>query len=370
MKTLVSAIRSAPAEFETMEVEVDDPRQGEIRVKVAAAGLCHSDDHMATGDLPAGMYPIVGGHEGAGVVDAVGPNTPEFEVGDHVIFSFLAACGRCRWCATGRQNLCDAGATTMLGTRADGSYRFHSPDGAPVGQMAGLGAFAQYTVVSVFSAIKVPSDLPMTSLCLLGCAVGTGVGSAVNSAGVELNDTVIVLGIGGVGINAVQGAALAGASTVIAVDPVPFKQEMALKLGATHAFATVEEAQKLARSKTNGQGADSTIVTIGVVEPEDITAAVSSVRKAGTVVVTGQANPAKQHPVSMFELTIFQKRLQGSLFGQTNANADVPRQIAMYREGRLKLDELVTTTYRLDQVAQGYRDMHAGKNIRGVVVFD
>jgi S-(hydroxymethyl)glutathione dehydrogenase/alcohol dehydrogenase len=373
MRTRASAITSAPGEFETIEVELGEPAQDELRVKMAATGLCHSDAHLATGDLSLGIYPMIGGHEGAGVVDAVGPNTPGFKVGDHVVFSFLPSCGRCRWCASGQQNLCDRGAATMLGTRANepGSFRFHDLAGNDVGQMAGLGTFSEYTVVSVDATIRVPHDLPLTSLCLLGCAVGTGMGAAINSAQVRLNDTVLIMGVGGVGINAVQGAAIAGAGHVIAVDPVPFKRETALKLGATEAFAGADEAITFACDHTNGQGADSVILTMGIVEPEDVGTAVSAVRKAGTVVLVGTGNPAKLLlPISMLEVAMFQKRIQGSLFGQTNARADVPKQIELYRAGRLKLDELVTATYGLDEVAQGYRDMNAGKNIRGVVVFD
>lgn len=365
--------KESPGKYEVIDVELEEPRQGELLVKMAASGLCHSDDHMATGDMILPSYPFVGGHEGAGVVQQVGPNTVGYEVGDHVVFSFLPGCGRCRWCASGMQNLCDLGATILSGGRPEepGSYRVHLADGTGIGQMSGIGTFSDYTTVSVNSAIKIDKDLPLDKMCLLGCGVGTGWGSAVNSAQVRPGETVIVMGIGGIGINAVQGASIAGADNIVAVDPVAFKRQKALELGATHAFETIAEADEFAKSVTNGQGADSAIVTVGVVKPEHVAQAFAAIRKAGTVVVTGLGNAEDIGiPVSLFELTLFQKRIQGSLFGQMSPSWDILKQVQMYRDGKLKLDELVTRTYTLDQVAQGYEDMHAGKNIRGVVVFD
>jgi NDMA-dependent alcohol dehydrogenase len=373
MRTRGAVVTQAPGHYETIDIELDDPRQGEIGVRMVASGLCHSDDHVATGDIPVATYPFCGGHEGAGVVEKVGPHTTGFEVGDHVVFSFLPGCGRCRWCASGMQNLCDLGATLLAGSRPEDatSFRMKTTDGQPVGQMCGISTFAEHTVVNVASAVKVDKDLPLDKVCLLGCGVGTGWGSAVNSAGVRPGDTVIVMGIGGIGINAVQGAAAAGASNVIAVDPVELKREKALQLGATHAFADMAEADELAKGLTNGQGADAAIVTIGVTKGEHVAQAFAAIRKAGTVVVTGLGNLMEVGiPVPLSELTLFQKRIQGSLFGASNPSSDILRQAQMYRDGKLKLDELVTATYTLDQVAQGYEDMHAGKNIRGVVLFD
>jgi NDMA-dependent alcohol dehydrogenase len=370
MQTRAAVVKQAPGTFEVVDLDVEDPRQGELRVKMVASGLCHSDDHLATGDIPVAVYPIVGGHEGAGIVESVGPNTPGWEVGDHVVFSFLPGCGRCRWCASGKQNLCDLGATLLVGSRFSDpeSFRFHTADGAPVAQMCGLGTFSEVTTVDVNSAIKVDKDLPLEKVCLLGCGVGTGWGSAVNSAEVRPGDTVIVMGVGGIGINAVQGAAHAGATNVIAVDPVAFKREKALEMGATHAFEDMAKADEFAKSVTNGQGADAAIVTVGVVKGEHVAQAFSAIRKAGTVVVTGLGNIADVGvPISLGELTLFQKRIQGSLFGASSPSADIPRQVQMYVDGRLKLDELVTTEYGLDDIARGYEDMHAGKNIRGVI---
>jgi NDMA-dependent alcohol dehydrogenase len=370
--TRASIMRKAPGRYETVEVELDDPRQNEVTVKLAASGLCHSDDHVATGDIMVGHYPICGGHEGAGVVTAVGPNTPGFEVGDHVVFSFLPACGRCPSCARGQFNLCDTGANTLVGSRADDPTSFRMKlDGEDVGQMAGISTFAEYTTAHVDSVVKIDKEIPLKQAALIGCGVPTGWGAAVNSAQVQPGDTVIVMGIGGIGINAVQGARHAGATTIIAVDPVAFKREKAQEFGATHTFEGIEEATTYAQSITNGQGADAAIVTIGVVTGEHVAQAMASIRKAGTVVVTGIGKMTDVGaPVSLFELTMMQKRIQGSLYGENSPHDIIPKLLRMYQAGQLKLDELITREYTIDQIAEAYDDMHAGKNIRGVVVYD
>ncbi|RBY75511.1 alcohol dehydrogenase [Geodermatophilus sp. TF02-6] len=373
VNTRGAIVRSAPGKYEVVDLVADDPRPGEIQVKMAASGMCHSDDHIATGDIPVAHYPMCGGHEGSGVVTAVGQGTKGFAEGDHVVFSFLPACGKCRWCAAGMSYLCDLGAGLLTGARFDDpeSFRFTTSDGTPVGQMCGLGTFAEVTTVSADSAVKIPEDIPLDVACLTGCGVGTGWGSSVIAAGVEPGDTVIVMGIGGIGINAVQGAAHAGASHVIAVDPVAFKREKAQELGATHAFESIEEADEFAKSVTNGQGADKSVVTIGVTTGEHVAQAFSATRKAGTIVVTGLGDITdKNLPISIGELTLFAKELKGALFGDSNPHTDILKMLRLYQEGNLKLDELVTKRYTLDEVQQGYEDMHAGKNIRGVIVYD
>jgi len=374
LSTRGAVIRQAPGKYEVVDLEVDDPREGEIQVQLVASGMCHSDDHVATGDIPVGKYPFAGGHEGAGIVTKAGYNSKGLKEGDHVVFSFLPSCGHCRWCASGQQNLCDLGATLLTGSRWGDpeDFRIHLADGgAPVGQMCGISTFLQVTTASADSAVKVPDDIPLDKACLVGCGVGTGWGSAVNSAEVKPGHTTIVMGIGGIGINAVQGAAHAGASNIIAVDPIAFKREKAQELGATHAVESMEEATELAKQFTNGQGADSAIVTVGIVKGEHVGQAMGAIRKAGTVVVTGLGDITDVGvPIALSDLTLMQKRLQGALFGSSNPNYDILRQLQLYREGVLKLDELVTKTYALDEIQQGYQDMHDGKNIRGVIKYD
>ena len=370
--TRASLLRKAPGTYETVSLELDDPQQGEVTVKLAASGLCHSDDHIATGDIPVGVYPYVGGHEGAGVITAVGPHTPGYEVGDHVVFSFVPACGRCPSCSRGRFNLCDTGANALVGSRPDDptSFRMHL-DGQDVGQQCGISTFSEYTTASVDSVVKIDKDIPLRVAALVGCGVPTGWGSAVNAAHVAPGDTVIVMGIGGIGINAVQGARHAGASTIIAVDPVPFKREMAEQFGATHSFEGIDEATAYAQSITNGQGADSCIITIGVVNGDHVAQGMASICKGGTVVLTGLGDMmAVGAPISLADLTLMEKRLQGAIFGSCSPRADIPALLRLYQAGTLKLDELITKEYTLDQVAEAYVDMHAGKNIRGVIIFD
>jgi S-(hydroxymethyl)glutathione dehydrogenase/alcohol dehydrogenase len=372
MKTRASVLLSAPGKYETVELDLQEPGHGEVLVKMAASGMCHSDDHVATGHMPLPVYPICGGHEGSGVVQDVGPGVSGLQPGDHVVFSFIPSCGRCRWCARGKQNLCDLGSTLLVGSRFDDPTSFRmSLNGAPVAQMVGISTFSEYTTADQHSCVKIPDDIPLDRACLVGCGVGTGWGAAVNSAEVQIGDTVIVMGIGGIGINAVQGASHAGAQNIIAVDPVPFKREKAHEMGATHSFETMVEATELANSVTNGQGADSAIVTVGVTTGAHVGQAFAAIRKGGTCVVTGVGDLTEVGiPVPLAELTLSQKRIQGSLFGACSPSVDILLQLDLYRAGRLKLDELITTTYTLDQVAQGYEDMHAGRNVRGVVIFD
>lgn len=372
METRGAVVREAPGQYEVINLHLDDPRADEIQVAMAASGLCHTDDHVATGDLPVGTYPMAGGHEGAGVVTKAGPNRKGIKEGDHVVFSFVPSCGYCRWCASGMQNLCDLSSDVLSGSRwgEPDSYRLHTLEGEPVGQMCGLSTFAAATTVSVDSAVKIDSDIPLDLACLIGCSVGTGWGSAVNAADVKPGQTTIVMGVGGIGINAVQGASHAGASNIIAVDPVQLKRDTALSLGATHAVMGIDEGAELARQLTNGQGADSVIVTIGVTKPKHVAEAFAAIRKAGTCVVTGIGDLTEVGlPIAISELTLYQKRLQGAVFGASNPNWDIRRQVQLYQDGALKLDELITRRYSLDEIRQGYQDMHDGRLVRGVITY-
>ncbi len=368
MKTRAAILRGTGQDFEVTELDLDGPKAGEVLIRYVAAGLCHSDEHLRHGDIVP-RFPLVGGHEGAGVIEEVGEGVTRLAPGDHVICSFLPVCGHCRWCSTGKSNLCDMGATILDGVLPDGTYRFHK-DGEDLGGMCMLGTFSEYSTISENSAIKVDADLPLDKVVLIGCGVPTGFGSAVHAAETEPGDTIAIYGIGGIGINAVQGAALAGARNVIAIDPIALKRETAEKLGATHTAATAEEAQQLITELTRGVGADKAIVTVGVVDSEVVTNAFNGIRKGGTVVVTGLADPSKTTiELSGAILTLFEKRIQGSLFGSGDPFHDIPRMVELYQSGDLKLDELITTTYTLDQVNQGYQDLLDGKNIRGVIKY-
>jgi NDMA-dependent alcohol dehydrogenase len=369
MKVRAAMLWEQPGKWAVEDVELDPPRHGEVLVQFAATGLCHSDDHVATGDVPLGGFPFCGGHEGAGIVREVGPGVTSLQVGDHIVTSFIPSCGTCRWCATGLQQLCDNGALIMLGSQLDGTFRMHCR-GHDVACAATLGTFADWNVLDERSCIRIDRDVPLGVACLVACGVPTGWGSAVNAASIAPGDVVIVMGVGGVGINAVQGAAHAGAGRIIAVDPTEFKREFALELGATEAFTNMDVAADFARSLTNGQGADSAIVTVGVIEGHHVAEAFRSIRKAGTVVVTSQGAVDKSGmDINLFEISMYQKRIQGALYGMGSPRRAVPQLIELYRLGKLKLDELVTRRYELDQINEAYDDMRSGRNIRGVIDF-
>src|SRR5690349_23181135 len=369
MKTRAAVLRDVGKDFEVVELDLDEPKANEVLVRFVASGLCHSDDHLRTGDIPV-RYPIVGGHEGAGIVEKVGPGVTRLAVGDHVVTSWLPVCGHCRFCSRGQTNLCDLGRFLVDNSLPDGTFRYHEGS-TDFGQMCLLGTFSQYAVISEASAVKVEDDLPLEVVVLVGCGVPTGYGTAVNAGDVRPGDTTIIYGIGGVGINAVQGAAFAGARNVIAVDPLEFKREHAMEFGATHAAADVAAAQELVTELTRGVGADQALITVGVVTEDVIAAAFAAVRKRGTVVITGLAGPGKETiEVPSFELTVVETRIQGALFGSGNPFDTIPKLLELYRAGQLKLDELVTNRYSLDEVNQGYRDMLDGRNIRGLMIHD
>ncbi len=369
MKTRAAILQGVGKEWEVTELDLDPPKSGEVLLRFVASGLCHSDDHLRTGDIPV-RYPIVGGHEGAGVVEEAGAGVTRLKPGDHVVCSFIPSCGHCRFCARGLTNLCDLGALFVENCLPDGTFRFHSGR-QDLGQMCLLGTFSQWATVSEHSCVKIDDDLPLEVAVLVGCGVPTGWGTAVNAGGVRPGDTVAVYGVGGVGINAIQGAAFAGARHVIAVDPLASKREAAGRFGATHSAASAAEAQDLITELTQGVGADQALVTVGVVTEDVVSAAFAAIRKQGTVVVTGLAGfDKKTIHVSGGELTLFEKRIQGALFGGGNPFDDIPRMLELYRSGHLKLDELITSRYRLDEVNQGYRDLLDGKNIRGVIIHE
>jgi NDMA-dependent alcohol dehydrogenase len=363
------------------DVILDPPKQGEVLVKVAASGLCHSDEHLVTGDITAPpeiveqtgatTLPVIGGHEGAGEVVEIGPGVTALKPGDPVALSFIPACGRCPSCSRGRQNLCDMGAFLIFGRQiGDLTARHHSKDGTDLGVMCCLGTFAPYTVVNEASCIKLDDDIPLDKAALVGCGVTTGWGSAVYLADVQAGETVVVIGVGGVGINAVQGAAMAGARHIVAVDPVAFKREQALLFGATHTAASLEEAAGIVGLITWGAQADKAIITTGVADGAMIAPIMAMVAKGGRCVVTSVAPmSATEVNLSLSDLTFMQKQLVGGMFGGSNPRRDVPRLLRLYKDGKLKLDELVTTTYKLADVNQGYQDLRDGKNIRGMIMF-
>ncbi|HEY2265614.1 MAG TPA: NDMA-dependent alcohol dehydrogenase, partial [Streptosporangiaceae bacterium] len=333
------------------------------------AGLCHSDIHIAHGDLPARL-PMVLGHEGAGIIEEIGPGVTRVKAGDKVVCSFIPNCGVCRYCATGRQSICDMGATILEGYLPGPRFPMTGPRGE-YGAMCMIGTFSQWGTISQTSVVKVDDDMPLEKAVLVGCGVPTGWGSAVNTANVAPGDTVAIFGIGGIGINAVQGARYAGAKNVVAIDPLENKREKAMELGATHAFATAEEAQAAITDMTRGQLADSAILTVDLMTAEVVEAGFNAIGKGGTVVVTGLNKlEIPTVTISGSVLTLFRKTIKGSLFGDCNPTTDIPKILGLYQAGDLKLDEIITRTYKLEEVNEGYDDLLAGKNVRGVMIHE
>ncbi len=370
MKTKAAVLWETHTPWSIEEVELDPPGPGEVLVKLAASGLCHSDEHLVTGDLPFAL-PIIGGHEGAGVVLEVGAGVSWLAPGDHVVFGFIPSCGRCVSCSTGHQNLCDMGALLGLGMQiTDGTSRHHAK-GTDLGLMCILGTFAHHTVVNEASCIKIDDDVPLDRACLLGCGVVTGWGSSVYAAEVKPGDTVAVVGAGGIGSNAIQGARLAGAKRIIAIDPVEYKREKAMEFGATHTASSMAEAMPLINELTWGTMANKVIMTMGVGSGDVLGEALALASKRGRVVVTN-IHPAMELGASMslLDLTLMEKQVVGSLFGSGNPRADIPKLIGLWREGQVDLDGLVTKEITLDQVNEGYDAMREGTAIRTVMKYD
>jgi NDMA-dependent alcohol dehydrogenase len=382
VKSRAAILHDVGGPWSVEEFELDPPRAGEVLVEMAAAGLCHSDEHILNGDMSASnevmaavglpsMFPMIGGHEGAGVVLEVGEGVTDFAPGDHVVMSFVAVCGQCRWCNSGMEYICDMGAQVMVpGMPTDGTFRHHTADGRDLGHLSKVGAFSKHTVVSTDSIIKIDPHLPLLPMALLSCGVPTGYGSAENRANVKTGDTVVVIGVGGIGTAAVQGARINGAAHIIAVDPVEFKRKSALQFGATHTAADTDEAASVLRELTRGVMADSVVVSPSIISEHDVQPALSLTRKGGTCVLTGMsASATGSIAINLQEFTLWNKTIAGTVYGSCNPRVDVARFARLYEAGLLQLDEMITRRYALDEINEGYRDLLNGEVIRGVIDF-
>ena len=370
METEAAVLWEPGGKWEVGPVELDPPHYQEVLVRLVASGLCHSDEHFLTGDMPF-LGPMIGGHEGAGVVEQIGAGVTTLKAGDHVVTSFLPPCGHCPSCIQGHQNLCDMGMHIADGWQVNDKAARHHARGIDLRLFCMVGTFARHTVGHERSFIKIDSDLPMDRACLVACGVSTGWGSAVHRAQVQPGDDVAVLGVGGVGSAAVQGARLAGAHRIFAIDPIEFKREQALAFGATHTAVGIEEAFSLIQQLTSGRMCNRVICTMSVGRGEWMGSIMALAAKRGRVVVTN-VHPWTETDItmSMLDLLTMEKELVGSIFGSSNPEEDVPRLLDLYRDGLLDLDRMVTRTYPLQQVNDGYQDMRDGRNVRGVLVFD
>lgn len=363
MKAAVLYELNTPLKVE--DVDLANPKRGEVRVKIAANGVCHSDYSVIHGVLRSPL-PVIPGHEGAGIVEEVGPDVTLVKPGDHVVLSFAPYCGHCYYCSIGRPVLCDNMRLTMgKGTLLDGTCRL-SKGGKPVYHMAGLSSFAQYAVVAEISCIKIPDNVPLDKACLVGCGVMTGVGAAINTAKVAPGTSAVVIGCGGVGLNTIQGCALAGAATIIAVDLMDNKLEYAKQFGATHTInPSKQDLVKTVRSLTEGRGADYSFEVIGL--GKTIEQAYACARQGGMTIVVGA--PSREDTVTIPASSLLvEKEIKGSLYGSARPRVDMPQLIDLYMKKKLKIDELVSRTYSLDEVNVAMEALERGEVARSVVV--
>ncbi len=356
-----------PLEVRT-DIEVDRPHEGEVVVRMAASGVCHSDLSMQNGTILTPL-PVVLGHEGAGVIEAVGAGVTGLAEGDHIVISWVPQCGACYFCDRGQPEICES--TTMsvaMGWMLDGTTRITS-GGRPVHQMAAVGTFSERSVIPAVSAIKIPNDIDLKVAALIGCGVLTGVGAVLNTAQVIPGESVAVVGCGGVGLNVIQGAVLAGAGEIIAIDVHPSKLELAQKFGATALIdAGQSDAVSAVMALTAQRGADVAFEVIGLQQTIDQT--ITMTRRGGRAILVGVPRmDVVVNVPAFFGVVLAEKMIRGCWYGGSDARRDVPRILGWYRDGRLKLDELISQTIALEQVNEAFDALKVGETARSLIVY-
>ena len=365
MKTKAAVLYEVGQPLVLEELELDDPKDGEVLVKVGAAGICRSDRHFMHGDAPISL-PVVLGHEGAGTVERVGPGVSSVRPGQQVILSFVPACGRCKSCLEGRSNVCDRHMATGP-NMYDGTCRLHKGD-QYIHHMGKVACFAEYAVVPETGCVATSSPVPMDKAAMIGCCVPTGVGAALFSANVQPGSTVAVVGCGGVGLNVIMGAQLVNASKIIAVDIRESQLEFAMKFGATHSVnASDRDPVAQVKDLTGGLGADYTFEVFG--SSDTIKAAYDMCAKSGTVTVVGIAPTGAEASFNAVDIVRNEKTIRGTYYGSARSQVDMPKMVDLYLSGKLNLDDLVVRHYSLDQVNEAYADLDRGEVGRGAIMF-
>ena len=355
--------------LEIRDVNVESPHAGEVKVRMGASGVCHSDVSVQNGTLLS-PTPIVLGHEGAGVVEEVGEGVTSVKAGDHIVISWVPQCGECFFCTRGQGHLCSQADIALVGGGLlDGTTRFTNSDGSPLFQMAASGTFSEYTIIPAIGAVKIDDDVDMRVAALIGCGVLTGAGAAMNTAHIRKGDTVAVVGCGGVGLNVIQGARIAGAREVIAVDMNETKLQLAKEFGAT---ATVNASQgdpvAQVMSMTEQRGADVAFEVIGL--QQTIEQTIGMARRGGEAVLVGVPKMDVMIALpAMLGLIVSEKTVKGCWYGSSNVQQDVPKLVGLYKNGDLKLDELISRTITLDQVNDAFAAMATGEIARSVIQY-
>ena len=367
LKTKAAVVYEHHAAVVVDDLTLDDPKEQEVLLRMGASGVCHSDLSVVNGTIPY-VPPVALGHEGAGIVERVGPGVDYVTPGDQVILSFITYCSECAVCQMGRVCLCTAYATRQ-GHLLDDTCRLHNARGHDIPQMSRIATMSELSVVPEQALIKIAPDYPLDKAALVGCGVTTGLGAVLNTADVQPGNTVAVIGSGGVGLNVVQGAVIADAARIIAVDRFETKLDFARQFGATDTVNAAQvEPVEAVLELTDGLGVDFAFEAIG--NSMTIQQAFNMVRPAGTAVVIGIARNEDIVSVPPQLLTRHEKKLVGSFYGSSQPRLDMPKYLQLYDEGKLMLDELITQTYRLEQINEAFADMEAGKNARGIILFD
>lgn len=360
MKAAVLYEANTPLVIEELDLYPLGP--GDVLVRVAAAGVCHSDLHHMNGHSSGHPMPVVLGHEGAGIIEEVAPDVADLAPGDHVILSFRPSCGVCYECASGHPNQCTSGI--LAGHLTSGRRHLHK-DGAEIFHFANTSCFAEKAVMRADSVVKIPDEMPLNQAALVGCCVMTGVGAVINTAKVRPGSNVVVIGTGGVGLNVIQGARLAGAAKIIAADLLPYKLEQAQRFGATHTINASREDVVSRVWELTGRGADYAFEVIGA--PEVVTQALNCVKPGGMAMAVGVPPTGAQITIPAQALFPQEKTLTGSFYGSTRFRTDMPMLVDLYLSGKLMIDELITGTYPLDQINEAYAKLAAGEAIRGII---